>query len=561
MANLKIMALGGLGEDGKNLYVVENDECIFILDAGLRYPDIDMYGVDAVVPDISYLIERKNKIAGIFVSHGHEDNIGAIPYLLRNLPINVYGTHFTISLIETLLTDNKMDIKQFRLYRINENKVLNFKGTKVEFFNTTHSLPESIGVAIHTPDGTIIYATDFNFAPTSDEHYTTSFSKISDLGKGKVLALMSESVGTTSLGRVNNDMMLEHNFNNILTHDKGRIIVTAYSSDLKRIQKIINLAIEENRKIAFVGYKGVKFVETAMLNNYLKVPEQNLVTLKPYSEVNHNDSDNLVVIVHGKREEAYSMLTKMVLGEDKYIHLTTNDQIIIMCPPVSGTEKLATNAINTLYQYDMNLTVYDRTILRPSHATSDDLKLLYSILKPKYIIPIKGEYRHMYEQLLVAQDFDYDRSRILLTDNGEILNFKDGKPIERSKIKVGDIFVDGSLTGDVNEEVIKDRETLSTDGALIITMYYDIRQRKVVKKPNVISKGIVGKMEDEELTKKVCELSKSIFENSLWRKNYSLEQAEKTINDEIARLIFRMTKHKPLIVFVPIEINGLKNKN
>ena len=183
MANLKIMALGGLGEDGKNLYVVENDECIFILDAGLRYPDIDMYGVDAVVPDISYLIERKNKIAGIFVSHGHEDNIGAIPYLLRNLPINVYGTHFTISLIETLLTDNKMDIKQFRLYRINENKVLNFKGTKVEFFNTTHSLPESIGVAIHTPDGTIVYATDFNFAPTSDEHYTTSFSKISDLGK------------------------------------------------------------------------------------------------------------------------------------------------------------------------------------------------------------------------------------------------------------------------------------------------------------------------------------------------------------------------------------------
>ena len=561
MANLKIMALGGLGEDGKNLYVVENDECIFILDAGLRYPDIDMYGVDAVVPDISYLIERKNKIAGIFVSHGHEDNIGAIPYLLRNLPINVYGTHFTISLIETLLTDNKMDIKQFRLYRINENKVLNFKGTKVEFFNTTHSLPESIGVAIHTPDGTIVYATDFNFAPTSDEHYTTSFSKISDLGKGKVLALMSESVGTTSLGRVNNDMMLEHNFNNILTHDKGRIIVTVYSTDLKRIQKIINLAIEENRKIAFVGYKGVKFVETAMLNNYLKIPEQNLVTLKPNSEINHNDSDNLVVIVHGKREEAYSMLTKMVLGEDKYIHLTTSDQIIIMCPPVSGTEKLATNAINTLYQYDMNLTVYDRTILRPSHATSDDLKLIYSVLKPKYIIPIKGEYRHMYEQLLVAQDFGYDRSRVLLTDNGEILNFKDGKPVDRNKIKVGDVFVDGSLIGDVNEEVIKDRETLSTDGALIITMYYDVRQRKVVKKPNVISKGIVGKMEDEELTKKVCELSKSIFENSLWRKNYSLEQTEKTINDEITRLIFRMTKHKPLVVFVPIEINGLKNKN
>lgn len=561
MANLKIMALGGLGEDGKNLYIVETDESIFILDAGLRYPDIDMYGVDAVVPDISYLMERKNKIAGIFVSHGHEDNIGAIPYLLRNLPINVYGTHFTISLIENLLTDNKMDIKKFRLYRINENKVLNFKGVKVELFNTTHSLPESIGIAIHTADGTIIYATDFNFAPTGEDHYTTSFSKITDLGKGKVLALMSESVGTTSLGRVSNDMMLEHNFNNILTHAKSRIIVAAYSSDLKRIQKIINLAIEENRKIAFVGYKGVKFVETAMLNNYLKVPEGKLVTLKPYSETNRNDDDNLVVIVHGKREEAYSLLVKMVLGDDKFIRLTPNDQIIVMCPPVSGTEKLATNAINTLYRYDMNLTTYDRNILRPSHATSDDLKLMYSVLKPKYIIPIKGEYRHMYEQLLVALDFGFERNRVLLTDNGEILNFKDGKPIDRSKTKVGDVFVDGSLTGDVNEEVIKDRETLSTDGALVITMYYDIRQRKVVKKVNVISKGIVGKMEDEELTKKVCELSRSIFENSLWRKNYSLEQAEKTINDEITKLIFRTTKHKPLIVFVPIEVNGIKAKN
>lgn len=561
MDNLKIMALGGLGEDGKNLYIVENDECIFILDAGLRYPDIDMYGVDAVVPDISYLIENKNKIAGIFVSHGHEDNIGAIPYLLRNLPINVYGTHFTISLIENLLTDNKMDIKKFRLYRINENKVLIFKGTKVEFFNTTHSLPESIGVAIHTPDGTVIYATDFNFAPTSDEHYTTTFSKITDLGKNKVLALMSESVGTTSLGRVSNDLMLEHSFNNILTHANGRIVVAAYSSDLKRIQKIINLVINSNRRIAFVGYKGVKFVETAILNNYLKVPEKNLITLKPYSETNQNEDDDLVVIVHGKREEAYSLLVKMVLGDDKYIHLNQRDQVVIMCPPVSGTEKLTTNAINTLYRYDMNLTVYDRTILRPSHATSDDLKLMYNVLKPKYIIPIKGEYRHMYEQLLVAQDFGYDRSQVLLTDNGEIINFKDGKPVDRTKVKVGDVFVDGSLIGDVNEVVIKDRETLSSDGALVITMYYDIRQRKILKKTKVVSKGIVGKMEDEELTKKVCDLAQSIFENALWRKNYSLENAEKTITDEITRLIFRMTKHKPLIVFVPIEVNGIKSKN
>lgn len=561
MANLKIMALGGLGENGKNLYIVENDDYIFILDAGLRYPDIDMYGIDAVVPDLDYLIKHKDKIAGIFVSHGHEDNIGAIPYLLSNIPMNVYGTHFTISLVENLLIANKMDIKKYRLYRINENKVLIFKNTKIEFFNTTHGIPESVGIVISTPDGAVVYATDFNFNPTNDEHYQTSFSKITDFGKKKILALLSESVGTTSLGRVNNDMMLEHNFNNCLTNENGRIIVAAYSSDLKRIQKIINLIMNTDRKVAFVGDKGEKFVETAMLNNYLKVPENRLVKLKPYSETNHNDSNNTVIIVHGQREEVYSLLVKMVLKEDRYIHLDPSDKIIVMCPPVSGTEKFVTDAINTLYRYDMNMTVYDRTILRPSHATGDDLKLLYSVLKPKYIIPIKGEYRHMYEQWLVAESFGYSKDRVLLADNGEVLNFVDGNYKESTHEHVGDVFVDGSLIGDVNEDVIKERETLSSDGALVLTVYYDIRKRQVIDIPKVITKGLVGKLEDEELSKKVCDLAKSIFENSLWRKNYSLEQTTNTISEEVTRLIFRMTKHKPLVILVTIEVNKIKERN
>lgn len=560
MANLKIMALGGLGENGKNLYIVENDDYIFILDAGLRYPDIDMYGIDAVVPDLNYLIEHKNKIAGIFVSHGHEDNIGAIPYLLRNIPMNVYGTHFTISLVENLLVDNKMDIKKYRLYRINENKVLTFKNTKIEFFNTTHGIPESVGIVINTQDGAVVYATDFNFAPTNEEHYTTSFSKITDLGKKKVLALLSESVGTTSLGRVNNDMMLEHNFNNALTHTHGRIIVAAYSSDLKRIQKIINLVISAGRKLAFVGDKGERFVETAMLNNYLKVPEDKLVKLKPYSESIDEDFSDLVVIVHGQREEVYSLLLKMVLKENRYVHLDPSDKIIVMCPPVSGTEKFVTDAINTLYRYDMNMTVYDRTILRPSHATGDDLKLLYSVLKPKYIIPIKGEYRHMYEQWLVAESFGYPRDKVILADNGESLNFKDGHLTSRGCEHVGDIFVDGSLIGDVNEAVIKERETLSSDGTVVMTVYYDIRKRIVLSIPRLITKGLVGKLEDKELSKNVCDLAKSIFENSLWRKNYSLELTTDKISDEVSRLIFRATKHKPLVIIVPIEVNGLKTK-
>ena len=559
MANIKILALGGLGENGKNMYVVEVDEQIFIFDAGLRYPDIDMYGVDAVIPDLTYLIERKNKIAGIFLSHGHEDNIGAVPYLLRNVPMSVYGTHFTISLLETLLHVNKMDIKKYRLYRINETKVLNFKTVKIKFFNTSHSLPESVGITLHTEDGVIIYATDFNFMPHNDLHYTTNFSKITDLGKEKVLALLSESVGTNIFGRISNDQLLEHNFNNALTHTKGRIIVATYSTDLCRIQKIIDLSVRDGRKVALLGKKGEKTVTTAMQYNYLHIPEESRYELQPYGEEQSNDLDDLVIISHGQREEAYTMLVKMALGEDKYIKITEKDNIIFVCPPVSGTEKLANDVINTLFRYDFNIIEYDRSILRSSHASREDLKLLYTMVKPKYIIPIKGEYRLMYEQYLVAVDSGYNRSNVLLADNGEIINFIDGKLVERTKTKVGDIFVDGSLIGDVNEEVIKDRETLSTEGAVIINVYYDIRGRKVTKTPSIVTKGFVGKLEDVELSKKIVELSKSIFENSLWRKNYSLDQTSKTISEEVQKVIFRATKHRPLIIVVPIEINNFKS--
>ena len=553
MANIKLLALGGLGENGKNMYIVEINNRIFILDAGLKYPDIDMYGVDAVVPDLTYLIENKDRIEGIFISHGHEDNIGAIPYMLRNLPMRVYGTHFSISLIENLLVDNKMNIKEYKLFRINDNKVLKFGDVQVTFFNTSHSLPESVGICLSTPDGTIVYATDFNFMPSTEEHYFTSFSKITDLGKSKVLALLTESIGTSATGRIVNDSLLEHNFNNVLTHSHTRIIMAAYSSDLIRIQKIINLALAGGRKIAFVGHKGEKLVETAINANYLKVPEGSYCVLKQMDDVNKNDDESLVVIVHGQREEPYTMLVKMLFGEDKYLKITPNDQVIIMCPPVSGTERLATNTINTLYRYDTNLLIYDRSILRTSHASKEDLKLMYAMLKPVYVMPVKGEYRHMYEQMLVAEDAGYDRDHILLLDNGEAIELTDGHITNRDKVKVGNIFVDGSLIGDVNENVIKDRENLAEEGAIIISAHYDIRLRKIIKGPTLTTKGVVNALLTEELSKRIIDLTIRIFENAMAKKNYGLELAKTGVIEEVTKLISRATKHQPSVIPIFVE--------
>lgn len=556
MSDIKVFALGGLGENGKNMYVVEVNKHIFILDAGLKYPDIDMYGVDAVVADVSYLVENKDRIEGIFISHGHEDHISALPYLLKQVSTRVYGTHFTICLIENLLTDNKMDIKKYKLFRINENKVLKFGNVNVSFFNTTHSIPESIAISINTEDGSIVYCTDFNFTPTDGGRYQTSFDKITDLGKNKVLALLSESLGSGTIDRVKNDSLLEHNYKNILINSTGRIIVSAYSSDLSRIQKIINMSVEKGKRIAIIGRKAEKIVDVAIKSDYLAIPEENLVALKPLDQQENIIYDNnLVVIVTGIRHEPYQLLVRMALGENRFIKICEEDTVISMCPPVPGTEKNAIQSLNTLYRYDVNVHIFDKTILSSTHANKDDLKLLYSMLKPKYIIPIKGEFRHLYEQFLVAKDAGFEEENIMLLENGVVVEFKNGKYEGESSVHVGDVFVDGSMLGHVNENVIKDRETLAVEGAFIFTINYDIRLRKATFNQDIITKGFTTQFSLEDLNKKISELAIKIVNNNLVKKQFDYDKTKSTVEEEISKLIFRYTKHKPVIICELIEIS------
>lgn len=555
MANLKIFALGGLGENGKNMYVVEVNNRIFILDAGLKYPDIDMYGVDAVIADITYLINNKDRIEGIFISHGHEDHISALPYLLKQISTRVYGTHFTICLIENLLSDNKMDIKKYKLFRINENKVLKFGNVNVSFFNTTHSIPESVGISINTEDGSVVYCTDFNFSPTYSGKYQTSFDKITDLGKKKVLALLSESLGSGTLSRVKNDSLLEHNYKNILINSTGRIIVSAYSSDLSRIQKIINMSVDKGKKIAIIGRKAEKIVDVAIKSDYLSIPDENLVSLKPLDDKNQFYDNNLVVIVTGVRHEPYNLLVRMAMGEDRFVKINELDTVVTMCPPLPGTEKYAIHSLNTLYRYDVDVHIFDKKILSSTHANKDDLKLLYSMLKPKYIIPIKGEFRHCYEQYLVAKDAGYSDNQIMLLENGVVVEFENGEFTQESSVPVGDVFVDGSLLGHVNEEVIKDRETLAEEGAIIFNINYDLRLRKVVSSSGVITKGFTTTFPIDDLKQKIIDLATKIVNNNLVKKQFAHDKIKETIEEEISKIVFRFTKHKPAIICELIEIS------
>lgn len=545
MANIKIGALGGLGDNGKNLYIVEVNERIFVLDSGLKYPDIDMYGVDAVVPNINYLITNKDRVEGIFLTHAHEDNIGAIAYILDKLKVRVYGTHFTISIVEQILLENNLKFKDYKLFRINENKVFKFGNTEVSFFNTAHSVPESIGVVINTEDGKIVYATDFSFKVNKQKSYLVSLDKLTEIGSNKTLCLLSESVGISNDNRPINDTLLEYNFNKVLTNATSKIIIGSLSTDLLRIQKIIDLSILHQKKILFI-YSQDKLIDFAIKSEYLKVPKEKLVSL------NNLPLDNeLVIIVCGVRYEPYQTLEKIVLNQYPKLSFINDDKIIVMAPPISGMEKYVTKSINELCKNGADVIKFDHQILKSAHASKEDQQMLYSILKPKYIIPIKGEFRHMYEQSILAKSWVEKEDSVILLDNGEFISFEDGEIGERINYEVGDIFVDGSLVGGINEAVIKDRLTLAEEGVILINVVYDQKKLALAKKTIIITKGFVSKIPFDELEQRINQV---IEKNIKSKKKFSKLLFKEAVTDEITKYIFKQMKKQPVILFNTIVL-------
>lgn len=553
MSKIKVFALGGLGENGKNMLVVEVDDRIFIFDAGLKYPSVDLFGIDAVVPDINYLLENKDRIEGLFISHGHEDHIGAISYLLSQINVRVYGTHFTISLIEDFLTENNMNYEDYRLYRINENKTLKFNNVIVSFYNTTHSIPESIAIALHTPDGIIVYCTDFNFNQNAPTRYKTSFDKITDLGKQNVLLLLTESIGAGIVNRSTSDYMFNYTVNTVLNNAKGRVIVTAFSTDLDRIQKIINLAAEANRKIAIIGRKAQRIIDIAMRSGYLKVPQENFINLKFIDDKNTNEFDDMVVIVTGVRHEPFYVLQRMIRKQDRLIHLNANDTILMMTTPVPGTEKIAQRTIDLLNREDIPIETIGKNILRSSHANNEDLKLIYALLKPKYILPIKGEYRHLIEQAKVAKDFGYDDDHILLLENGQVVNFDNGVLNGYSTVEVGDVLVDGSIIGDINEVVLRDREVLAQEGAVLVISNISSRTQEILTGPEIVTKGFVYSEEKGDLQSQIISTFNQIAMGYLKKRAVDWNGFKKALTDEISRIIYKTVHKRPIVIPVLID--------
>jgi len=555
MSKIKFFALGGLGENGKNMFVVEVDERIFILDAGLKYPSVDLYGIDAVIPDFSYLIENKDRVQGIFLSHGHEDHIGAVPEVLKQLNIGVFGTHFTISILEDLLLEEGMQLSDYRLYRINDDKVLKFGNILVSFYNVTHSIPEAINVAIKTQDGAIVYAPDFNFDVGQDERYRTSFHKICEVASHGVLALLSESIGTSNFNRVNHDYAMVYTINEILQTNKKRIIFSTFSTDLDRIQKIINIAVENNRRIAIIGRKAQKIVNIAINSGYLKIPNGKLVNLKYIDEENTNDDDDLVVIVTGTRHEPFYMLQRMCRKQDRLIEIKDDDQVVIVTPPVPGTERMAAKTLDVLYKRGAIVTNITKEMLKSSHADANDLKMLYSMLSPKYIIPIIGEYRHQHQQKNIAISAGFPEEKIILLENGEVATFNDGV-FEKGKDKVscGDVLVDGSIVGDINEVVLRDRGMMAQEGLVLISVVVDARTHQILSGPEIVTKGLIISDTIDEVNNLISHTTDNIIYEYFQKKYIDWNSLKNDIREQVAKDLKKMTKKSPIVIPTVIDV-------
>ena len=555
MDKIRFFALGGLGENGKNMYVLEVEKQLFILDAGIKYPSAELYGVDEIIPDYKVLIRAKDRIKGIFMTHAHEDHIGALPHLLKDLNVPVYATKFTMQIISDTLKDEGYKLDELTLHTITQNSIIKFGNVRVTFFNTTHSIPESVGVAVHTVRGSIVYTSDFTFDQSGDLKYQTDFRKINELAEKKVLALLIESLGSTLILNGGINQTLTHRLNSIFANAEGRIIVSLFSSDLLRIQRIVDVALEHKKKIAIIGRRAQRIVDIAIDSGYLKIPDEALVNLRFIDDKNKNNDKDLVALVTGNRHEPFFMIQRMSKKNDRLIHIDEQDTIVMMTPPVPGTEKMAARTMDILYRSDAQVKVIDKRLLTSAHATTEELKMMINLLKPQYIIPTIGEYRHQFGVKKLANEVGYKDENIFLLDNGDMLTFMPNQDpfVTRGEINVGEILIDGTAVGDVNDFVMRDRELLAEDGALILVAHISPKQKKILGDIQVVTKGFVYVKESEDFLNKVKELFIQISQKHLAQRYINWNDYKRDARNEINRFVYAEMRRSPITIPVIIS--------
>ena len=549
-SKVKLIPLGGLGEIGKNITAIEYENEIIVIDCGLSFPDNEMYGIDLVIPDISYLLENREKVKGIFITHGHEDHIGALPYILKEINVPVYATKFTLSLIESKLIEFNM-VSSCSLNEITLKEPIKTEHFACEFIRTCHSIADSCSLAITTPQGVIFHTGDFKIDYTPVDGEVIDLQRISEIGKRRVLLLMADSTNATREGFTISETIIGQNLTRLFRNAKGRVIVATFSSNVHRVQQVINSSITYGRKVAFSGRSMEKISQIAMDLGYLKVPKNTIIKL---DDIHKYPDNKVTIITTGSQGEPMSALSRIASGNHKKIALKEKDYIIISASPIPGNTKLITKLIDVLISKGAEV-IYDamEEVHVSGHACREELKLIHSLIKPKYFVPVHGEYRHLKEHAELAKSLGMDEKNIFLLDNGDVLELTDKKAVKTKSVHTGTVYVDGSGVGDVGNIVLRDRKVLSQDGILTAVLAIDKEAKEIISGPDIISRGFVYVKDSNDLLNEATDLIKREVEYCLDNDILDWYSIKSKIKSSLGQFLYTKTKRKPMIIPVIVE--------
>ncbi|HBR03439.1 MAG TPA: ribonuclease J [Ruminiclostridium sp.] len=553
---LKVIPLGGMEEIGKNMTVFEYGENIIIVDSGMAFPEDEMLGIDLVIPDISYLEKNIEKVHGIIVTHGHEDHIGALPYVLKKVNVPVYGTELTLGLIENKLSEHEM-MDSVDLRKIKAGQTVSLGPFKVEFIRSTHSIADSVALAIETPMGVVFHTGDFKIDYTPIEGDSIDLSRIAEIGKKGVLLLMADSTNVERPGYTMSERTVGETFDNVFRGAKGRIIVASFASNIHRIQQIVNSAIKYGRKVALVGRSMLNVAHTATKLGYLNFPEDSIVDI---DRIKRLKPEQVVIITTGSQGEPMAALARIAASSHKKVEIIPGDLVIISANPIPGNEKFIYRVIDDLFKLGADV-IYDSLadIHVSGHAKQEELKLIHRLLKPKFFMPVHGEYRMLKKHANLAMNLGMDGSNIFIMENGKVLELTSKSAKINGNVQSGSIMVDGLGVGDVGDVVLRDRKILSEDGLMIIVATVN-GSGNLAANIEVMSRGFVYVKESEELIEEVRGIARQAFSKSPIKKGGNWSAIKSTIRDDLSTFLYRKTMRRPMIIPIIVEVQPQKDK-
>jgi ribonuclease J len=546
---IRVYAMGGVGENGNNMTVVEIDQDLFILDAGLMYPKNDMLGVDRVIPDISYLMDKKERIQGIFLTHAHQEHIGALPYLLSKLKAPVYGTAFTLAMLELQLKEQNVN-REVKFHNIDPDRALKIGRHRLTFFRTTHNVPDSIGIVLHTSQGAIVHTGDFKFDFTPVDGVKFDFSKLTRIGDEGVLCLLSDSVNSERLGKTASESLVGEGFEDLFYFAEGRVITAVFATNLHRIQLVINAAIKTNRKVALDGRYLERVVGFATKLGYLNVPRHLFINI---DKIDKCKDKELTIITSGPDGDPITPLIKVAQHTHKKIVPKASDLFVYSSSAQPSDEKDVTRAIDALMRLGVNV-VYGSRVHVSGHGSEEDLKLMFELTRPKFFIPIHGEFRLLKAHMELAVETGLPSSNIFILDKGDVVEFTDqqGRPGER--VPTGHVLVDGLGIGDVGNIVLRDRRLLAEDGTLVVVVTLSRATKAILAGPEIITRGFVYVRESEALIEDATNIVSEVLSNALTQNISEWSALKNNVRDALYRYLYEKTKRRPMILPILMEI-------